>query len=80
MRGDPIEFPRDPHNGMIIGPDDCHYDNEKQVFHFAVLGLCGCGYPDEAYNFILEILKLADRRKTAPSHFHGLSRRCHGSI
>ncbi len=62
MSGDPIKFPIDPDNGMIIGPDDCHYDNEKQVFAHAVLGMCGCGDPEEAYNFIRGALMLADRR------------------
>lgn len=62
MSGDAIELKRDPRNGMLIGPDGANYENEKQVFHYAVLGMCGCGDPEGAYNFLLNILKLADRR------------------
>jgi hypothetical protein len=62
MKGDALELKRDAQNGMLIGPDGVHYENEKQVFHFGVFGMCGCGEPEEAYNFLLGILKLADRR------------------
>ena len=57
------KFPRDPSNGCLIGPDGCHYDTEHEVYHFAVLGLCGCGSPVEAYNFVREVLTKLDRRK-----------------
>jgi hypothetical protein len=62
MKGDALELKRDAKNGMLIGPDGAHHENEKQVFHYDVLGMCGCGEPEEAYNFLLGILKLADRR------------------
>ncbi len=62
MKGDAIALARDPSNGMLVGPDGAHYENEKQVFHFSVLGMCGCGDPEGAYNFLLNVLKLADRR------------------
>jgi hypothetical protein len=60
------KFPRDPENGCLIGPDGCHYDTEQDVYHFAVLGLCGCGRPDEAYNFVRDVLAKLDRRGDGP--------------
>lgn len=55
---------RDPDNGSLIGPDGCHYENEHQACHYAVLHLCGCGSPEEAYNFCRDALALFDRRGT----------------
>lgn len=46
----------------IKGPDGCDYANEHQVNHYARLKLCGCGCPEEAYNFCREVLKCFDRR------------------
>ncbi len=57
-----MDWPRDPDNGMLIGPDDCHYDTEQEIFHFAVLGLCGCGDTDGAYNFCVRALQRCDTR------------------
>ena len=53
---------RDPENDMLIGPDGAHYNNEREAYHFALLKLCGCGNPEEAYSFCYGILKLCDRR------------------
>lgn len=53
---------RDPDNGMLIGPDGCHYSNEHQARHYALLHLCGCGSPENAYNFCRDALALFDRR------------------
>lgn len=53
---------RDPENGCLIGPDGCHYDNELQAAHFGLLHLCGCGCPEDAYNFCRDILACFDRR------------------
>jgi hypothetical protein len=53
---------RDPKNGFLIGPDGCHYDNEHQAAHFGLLRLCGCGSPEDAYNFCREALACFDRR------------------
>lgn len=72
LKGDAIAMPRDPDNGMLVGPDGAHYENEKQVFHYAVLGMCGCGDPEGAYNFLLNILKLADRRAYRASRRTGV--------
>jgi hypothetical protein len=58
----PFEFKTDPENGCLIGPDGCHYETEQQAFHFAFLGLCGCGSPDEAYDFCRDVLLCFDRR------------------
>lgn len=54
---------RDPSNGMLIGPDGCHYTTEREAYHFAVLKLCGCGNPEGAYNFCREVLTAFDRRE-----------------
>jgi hypothetical protein len=53
---------RDPENGYLIGPDGCHYTNEHQAAHYGLLMLCGCGSPDDAYNFCREALACFDRR------------------
>lgn len=53
---------RDPENGALIGPDGCHYPNEHQAASQALLGLCGCGNPEEAYNFCRDALACFDRR------------------
>lgn len=53
---------RDPSNGCLVGPDGCHYDNEQQVCHYALLHLCGCGVPEDAYNLCRDILSCFDRR------------------
>lgn len=53
---------QDQTNGMLIGPDGCHYPNEHQAAHYGVLNLCGCGEPVEAYNFCREALACFDRR------------------
>lgn len=55
-------LPRDPDNEMLIGPDGCHYENEHQAAHFGLLGLCGCGSPEDAYNFCRDALDCFDRR------------------
>lgn len=53
---------RDPKNGMLIGPDGCHYDTEHDAVHYGVFKLCGCGCPEDAYNFLHSVLKCFDRR------------------
>jgi hypothetical protein len=53
---------RDPENGMLIGPDGCHYMNEHQAAHFGLLGLCGCGSPEDSFNFCRDVLVCFDRR------------------
>lgn len=63
LRGhEKFEFKTDPRNGMLVGPDDCHYDTPKKAYHYAFLGLCGCGCPEEAYNFCRDVLLCFDRR------------------
>lgn len=52
----------DPANGCLIGPDDCHYENEHQAAHYGLLHLCGCGCPEDAYNFCRDVLAAFDRR------------------
>ena len=53
---------RDPENGYLIGPDGCHYENERQAAHYGLLKLCGCGNPTAAFNFCRDALALFDRR------------------
>jgi hypothetical protein len=53
---------RDPENGYMIGPDGGHYQNEHQAAHYGLLKLCGCGSPEEAYNFCRDALSCFDRR------------------
>jgi len=56
---------RDPENGFLLGPDGCHYSNEHQAAHFGLLHLCGCGSPEDAYNFCRDALACFDRRGTS---------------
>lgn len=58
----PFEFKTDPSNDMLVGPDGCHYDTPKKAYHYAFLGMCGCGSPEEAYNFCRDVLLCFDRR------------------
>lgn len=51
-----FEFKRDPDNGMLIGPDECHYDTEAEAMYYGQIGLCGCGKPEEVHRFLLECL------------------------
>ncbi len=53
---------RDPDNGLLVGPSGCHYSNEHQAVHYDLLQLCGCGLPEDAYNFCRDVLILFDRR------------------
>lgn len=52
----------DQENGCFIGPDGCHYDTEWEARSIGVLGMCGCGCPEDAYNFLREVLMCFDRR------------------
>jgi hypothetical protein len=53
----------DPENGLLIGPDGCHYSNDHQAAHSGLLHLCGCGSPEDAYNFCRDVLVAFDRRE-----------------
>ncbi|MEC9268497.1 MAG: hypothetical protein VX464_20730 [Pseudomonadota bacterium] len=50
------EFKKDPDNGMLIGPDGCHYETEAHAFYFAQFGLCGCGRPEDVHAFLLNCM------------------------
>jgi hypothetical protein len=52
----------DPKNGYLVGPSGCHYSNEHQAAHFDLLHLCGCGRPEDAFNFCRDVLSAFDRR------------------
>jgi len=56
---------RDPKNGCLIGPNGGHYENEHQAAHYDLLMLCGCGSPEDAYNFCRDALACFDRRGCA---------------
>jgi len=60
--GDDFGYKRDPENGMLVGPDGCHYENVHKLYHHALLGLCGCGSPEDVYNFLRSVLACFDRR------------------
>lgn len=53
---------RDSENGFLAGPDGGHYSNEHQACHYGLLHLCGCGSPEDAYNFCRDALACFDRR------------------
>lgn len=52
----------DPESGFLVGPDGCHYSNEHQAAHYGLLHLCGCGCPEDAFNFCRDVLVIFDRR------------------
>ena len=58
-----FEWKRDPSNDCWVGPDGCHYDEKWEARNIGVLGMCGCGWPEETFNFLRQILSLFDRRK-----------------
>jgi hypothetical protein len=53
---------KDPSNDCFIGADGCHYETEWEARHIGQLGMCGCGQPEEAYNFLRQVLSICDRR------------------
>lgn len=44
-----------------VTPDGCHYDTPQEAQYFHMLGLCGCGRPDEVHAFLIECAKCFDR-------------------
>jgi len=57
-----IEWEKDPTNGRYFGPDGCSYETLWESRSSGVLGMCGCGNPKEAYNFLRKAIALFDRR------------------
>ena len=51
-----FEFVRDPENGCLIGPDECHYETEAEAMYYGQLGLCGCGRPQDVHAFLIRCL------------------------
>lgn len=39
-----------------------------QLIYYADLGLCGCGYPDEAWKLVHQLLRLHDNRQRAATN------------
>lgn len=54
------DFQVDPKNGMLIGPDGCHYETQQEAM-YSSLGLCGCGSPEEVHELIVSSLAAFDR-------------------
>lgn len=52
-----FKFVRDPKNGMIVGPDGCHYESEQEAVYFSQFGLCGCGRPNSVHKFLISCLE-----------------------
>lgn len=53
---------RDPKTGALIGPDGGQYVNGHQAAYYALLKLCACGSPDDAFNFCRDAVSCFDRR------------------
>jgi len=51
-----FEFKTDPENGMLIGPNGCHYDSESEAMYYDQIGLCGCGCPEDVHKFLLDCM------------------------
>lgn len=51
-----FEFKTDPDNGMLIGPDGCHYDNEAEAMYYDQIKLCGCGNPESVHKFLINCM------------------------
>ena len=60
-----FEFERDTDNGMLVGPDGCHYNTEAEAMYYGQIGLCGCGRPEDVHEFL--ILCLSAKRDDYPS-------------
>jgi len=55
-RTDRFKFERDEDNGMLIGPDGCHYNSEAEAFYYDQIQLCGCGNPKDVHKFLLDCM------------------------
>lgn len=51
-----FKFKRDSENGMLIGPNGCHYESEAEAMYYDQLELCGCGRPEEVHQFLLDCM------------------------
>lgn len=47
----------DPANGMFVGPDECHYDTEKEAVVDATISLCSCGRPEDVQDLLVNALR-----------------------
>lgn len=50
-------FKRDPSNGFLIGPDDCHYETEQEAMYYSLKASCGCGDPSGVHDFLVGCLR-----------------------
>lgn len=51
-----FKFERDDDNGMLIGPEGCHYDSEAEAMYYDQIQLCGCGNPEGIHKFLINCL------------------------
>lgn len=54
--GERFPLGMDKENGMVIGPDNCHYETEAEAMYFS-LDLCGCGCPENVHEFLIDCAK-----------------------
>ena len=57
-----------------VTPDGCHYDSPQEAQFYHMLGLCGCGQPDEVHAFLIECAKCFDRGIPGLSHKESLKK------
>lgn len=69
-----FEFKTDPQNDLLIGPDGCHYENERKAMYYDQLHFCGCGDPYSMHAFVIECLSEFDRDKHGFGHGTGIDR------
>lgn len=53
---DRFEFLVDGENGMIIGPDGCHYADQTGAMYFGQTEFCGCGDSESIHRLIIKFL------------------------
>jgi len=67
-----FEFKRDESNGMMIGPDGCHYDTEAEAMYFGQTVGCGCGNPEEVHQFLINCSSAFDRDEKGWGYHSGI--------
>jgi hypothetical protein len=55
-----FEFKTDPENGMLVGPDGCHYDTEAEAMFYSRYAACGCGCPETIHKLLVDCAKQFD--------------------
>jgi hypothetical protein len=60
MSDNEFSFVLDESNGMLIGPDGCHYDSKAEAMYYGQTELCGCGNPEAVHDLLVACLKSID--------------------